>query len=137
MTKTAQPLVEALRRFENGMLVTQHGTKPPSARPMQIGEVDDDGTVWFLSTSGTHMMDALEKDANVAVVCQRPDDFVSLSGVAETYQFPNKLKAIWRPSFDRWFPDGPETADLVALRVVPVEGDRWDASGRHFHFEAA
>ena len=118
------------------MLVMQHGAKPPSARPMQIGEVDDDGTVWFLATASKHMMDALDQNASVAVVCQQPDDFVSLSGVVETYQFPNKLKAIWRPSFDRWFPQGPDTPDLVALRVIPVEGDRWDGQGTHTHFEA-
>lgn len=118
------------------MLVTQHGAKPPSARPMQVGEVDDDGTVWFLSTTSRHMMDAIEQDASVAIVGQHSDDYVSLSGVAETFQFPNKLKAIWRPSFDRWFPDGPDTADLVALRVVPTGGDRWDRDGAHTHFEA-
>ena len=132
---TVKPVVDALQQFENAMLVTFHGEKPPSARPMQIGEVDDDGTVWFLSRSGTSMMDAVEQDARVAVVCQRADDFVSLSGVAETYQFPNKLKEIWRPRFDRWFPDGPDTTDLVALRVVPVEVDRWDEKGSHTHFE--
>lgn len=118
------------------MLVTQHPDKPPSARPMQIGEVDDDGTVWFLSTSQTPMMEAIEENAGVVVVCQGRDDFVSLSGLAEVYMFPAKLKEIWRPSFYRWFPQGPDTVDLVALRVVPIEGTRWDGGGARQHFEA-
>jgi general stress protein 26 len=118
------------------MLVIQHPTKPPTARPMQIGDVDDDGTVWFLSKTGAPMMNALEQDPNVAFVCQGPHDFVSLSGIAEIFAFATKLATIWRSSFDRWFPEGPDTPDLVAFRVAPVEGDHWDDRGAHTHLEA-
>lgn len=134
MTTPFHDLAPTLREFENCMLVTAQLPSGPSARPMQIGEVDDDGTVWFLSKHGSGLVHAIEHESHVAVVCQRPDLFVSLSGLAEVYQFPAKLREIWRDSFSRWLPEGPETPDAVAVRVVPMKADRWDGAGNHAHF---
>ncbi|MGF1509770.1 MAG: pyridoxamine 5'-phosphate oxidase family protein [Myxococcota bacterium] len=134
MNESLRTVVATLRSSDVAMFVTARDAAPPSARPMQIGEVEDDGTLWFVSTLASSMVDALHADPHVAVVCQRPDAFISVSGVAEIYQFPAKLREIWRPSFDRWLPKGPETPDAVAVRVAPVSGDHWDAAGHHAHF---
>lgn len=135
MDDSLKDVVDTLRQFETAMLVTQHESKPPSARPMQIGEVDDDGTLWFLGKLDASWMDALESNSNVGLTCQRADAFASVSGVAEIYQFPAKLRSIWRASFDRWFPQGPDTPNAVAIRVVPVSADRWGPEGRRSHVD--
>lgn len=135
MSNALPELVKTLREFEDGMLVTKQPSGLPRGRPMQIAEVDEDGSVWFLVKEKTRAVEALEHDPHVAVICQRPDVFVSISGIAEVFQFPSKLRMVWKASFDRWFPEGPDSTEAVAIRVAPVQGDRWDKQGAHLSLE--
>jgi general stress protein 26 len=119
------------------MLVTQHEVEPPRGRPMHVADVEDDGTVWFISQPDASLLAALESHRAVAIIAQGADQFVNVGGVAEVFQFAAKLRAIWKPSFERWFPEGPERADAVAIRVSLVRADRWDADGTHLQVDGS
>lgn len=129
-------IISSLRDFADVMLVSEREGEPPEARPMHLAEVEDDGTVWFISRPNSYLLAALEANPAVTVIAQGGGQFVSVGGIAEVYQFPAKLKASWKPSFKRWFPDGPEKSDASAIRVSLVRAARWDMLGNYQHYDA-
>ena len=40
-----------------------------------------------------------------------------------------KLKELWSPAVEAWFPDGPEDPNVTLLKVDTISGEYWDSPG--------
>lgn len=108
------------------MLVTQHDQFPLLARPMGIQGVDDDGTVWFLSSSETDKNEDIERDPRVTLLLQnnKSYEYAQLSGHASIHRDRALIEKYWTPVAKIWF-EGKDDPRLTLLAVHPVSGYYW------------
>ena len=106
---------------QNGHLVSQ---------PMTNQEVDADGALWFYTRSTTELWDNIAHQPEVNVSFADPDNssWVSVSGTAERVVDRARIKALWNPMVQAWFPTGPEDEHVVLVRVMPHAAEYWDAN---------
>ncbi|MGJ1194790.1 pyridoxamine 5'-phosphate oxidase family protein [Sphingobacterium spiritivorum] len=100
---------------------------PLSVRPMTVLQVDDNGYLWFMTSSQTHKDEEVAKDPFVNLMMQsgKRAGFLNLYGIAEEIQDQEKINELWSPALEIWF-DGPEDPRIVLLRVEILEGHYWD-----------
>jgi general stress protein 26 len=98
------------------------------ARPMNVREVDDEGNLWFLSSSESHKNKELALDPAVRLLFQGSEhsDFLMLSGRATLTTDRDKIKALWSPVIQTWFTDGVDDPRITVIKVVPYDGYYWD-----------
>jgi len=119
--------LELLKSFKTATLVTrdfggQHG------RPMAIAQVDDDGTLWFLTDIQSGKVAELAQDARVLVSLSESDRYVVMTGEVDIVRDPAKAKDLWKEPFRVWF-KGPDDPALTLLRFDPVDGEYWNNAG--------
>lgn len=129
--------VELLRELDTLMLLSferyetngQHQEPKFHARPMGIAAVDDDGTVWMVtSIDSTKVDEALTPNDGYAVA-QTKTRQVSIRGTFTVVRDPDQIAAVWKKSYEVWFPAGPKDPRVCLLGLHPREIEFWDASG--------
>lgn len=118
-----------LRGFRTAMLTTKSLEGDLRSRPMAVAEVCDDATVFFATDVTSVKVDEAESFPHVNVSCQSRDTFLSLSGSASIVRDRGKIRELWQPTWNIWFPDGKEDLRLSLLRVDGERGEYWDMSG--------
>ena len=121
--------VQVLRSFEDAQLVTRTPAGMLRSRPMAIAAVEDDGTAWFVTSHDTGKVFEIEEQAQVAVTFHSRARFASLSGRASIVDDRARIRALWTEKWRPWVPGGPDTRDLVLIRVEPIVGEYWDQAG--------
>ncbi len=98
------------------------------ARPMSVQQVDDSGTLWFLSAADSHKNLELGRDSSVTLYFQGSahSDFLELHGRATVSRDPGKIKELWKPILKTWFTEGVDDPRITVIQVVPTEGYYWD-----------
>lgn len=99
-----------------------------SARPMNVRQVDDQGDLWFLSASDSHLNQELVRDATVRLFFHgsKHSDFLDLTGRATVTADPVKIKALWEPVLKTWFTEGINDPRIRVIQVSPTAGYYWD-----------
>lgn len=137
-----QRVVEMLHDFDTVMLGTYdaHGASPQlHARPMAVGKVRDDGTIYFVTSLDSRKVDEAAAQPSGVVLAQSSRRFLTLHGTFRISNDGSALKDVWSKSMDVWF-DGPDDPKACLLIFRPVEAELWDASGARgikYLFEAA
>jgi general stress protein 26 len=132
-----EKLIAALRAFETLMVATIATNGAIHARPMRVAEVDAAGEIWFITEKESGKIDEIALDATALVTGQDAGRFVSVSGRLDVIHDPERVHALWKPGFDRWFSDGSERA--VLLRLRPETGEYWvseSLTGMRYAFAA-
>jgi general stress protein 26 len=126
-TAGMQKIADLIGGIAVGMLTWADETGRLSSRPMMTLEMDADGSLWYFTRRTEGKADAQGK---VNVAFARPDDasYVSVSGRATLVEDAGKVKELWHPAAQPWFPDGPEDSSLALLRVDVDDAEYWDAS---------
>lgn len=133
-------LLDIAQDFDSAMLVTHDLEGGLRARPMSVGQLNNDGVLWFITGRHSGKVDEIEADARVLVTMQGKTQQVSLTATARVVDDRAKLESMWKKAWDVWFPEGPKSPEAVLLRVHASAGEYWDASGvagLRFAFEAA
>ncbi|MEZ4433404.1 MAG: pyridoxamine 5'-phosphate oxidase family protein [bacterium] len=133
-------LLDIAHDFDNAMLVTHDLDGGLRARPMAVGQLNNNGELWFITGRRSGKVEEIRADDRVLVTMQGKTKQVSLTATARVVDDRAKLESLWKKSWDVWFPDGPRSPNAVLLRVDASEGEYWDASGAQglqFVFEAA
>lgn len=128
-TAPHEKLADLLHDFSVAMLVTQTAAGQLRARPMAIGEVLSDGTVWLLTQRQSAKLDEISIDHHVNLTMQSDTKFVSLSGMATIVDNRQKIAELWSEYWRIWFPGGKDDPELILLRVDGETGEYWDNSG--------
>ena len=132
-------LIDMLRGFDSGFLVTESQEGVLHGRPMTVACVKDDGTLYFAANLQSPKVKQLETDPTVGVFFQKGQRWVSLSGVAVVSHNRVLTDELWSETWKVWFPKGKSDPDLCLLEVTPKSGEYWDqngAEGIQYFFEA-
>jgi general stress protein 26 len=102
--------------------------EPFATRPMSVQKIDDDGTLWFLSSIDSNKNEHLRDDPSVQLLFKGSDysDFLSLYGTTHVNQDPNKIEELWEPILKTWFTEGKDDPRITVIRFTPEHGYYWD-----------
>ena len=104
-----------------------HGSSG-ATRPMAVQQVDDEGTLWFLSASDSHKNSELEKNPAVRLFFQVSEHagFLTLTGRARVSRDKKKIDELWNPFLKTWFTEGKDDPRITVIGVQPQGGYYWD-----------
>jgi general stress protein 26 len=132
-----------LKEFSDVMLASfeRTGQQPAvRARPMHVAQLDQDDSLWFLTSSDGEAVSEARNYKGASVVAQASSRYLTLTGQLEVVNDRAKIRALWNKMDEVWFPDGPEDPRVVLLHFTPAEGEFWDNSntkGLRYLFAAA
>jgi general stress protein 26 len=108
------------------VLVTRHDAFPFDARPMASQGVDDDGTLWFLSSSASDKNLDIERDPRVTLLVQNNSkyEYLQVSGHATIHRDKALIDKYWTPVANAWF-EGKDDPRVTLLAVHPESGHYW------------
>jgi general stress protein 26 len=108
-------------RDKHGHLVSQ---------PMTKQEVDPQGGLWFYTSTTSELWNNIAHETEVNLSFADSDDsiYVSVSGKAERVLDRERIKALWNPMVQAWFPAGPEDEHVGLVRVMPHAAEYWDSN---------
>lgn len=131
MTQTSdfEKFKEMIKEIDLCMLTTVDENDDLHSRPMSLNsDVDENGNLWFFTSSNSHKASEIERtpNVNVSFIDTRQQHYVSVSGMAELVRDRQKIKELWKPVLKAWFPDGPDQADVALLKVKMTKAEYWD-----------
>ncbi len=99
-------------------------------QPMTKQDIDEEGGIWFFVNSNTELWDSIAHKPEVNVSFSDSDNstYVSVSGSAQRVVDREKIRGMWNPMVQAWFPAGPEDQHAVLVRVVPHGAEYWDSN---------
>lgn len=134
-------LHERIKDHDVAMLTTVSQDGYIHSRPMMTQEREPDADLWFVTALDTEKVEEIRTHPKVGVIYYRESDraYVSLSGVAHLEQNRELIKRKWKESWRAWFPEGPEQANLVLIKIDAHEAEYWEPKGGKLKviFEAA
>lgn len=103
--------------------------QPLNSRPMNVRRIDDDGTLWFLSSGDSFKNRELQGETRVELFFQAADrsGFLHLAGEASVSRDRQTIDELWTAAARNWFPQGKDDPRLTAIRVRPDSGHYWDS----------
>lgn len=128
-TQNTPELVQLGKLIENmsvAMLTTFDDAGMLTSRPMAPLEMDSDGAVWFF-TARVSAKTAHLTTANLVFSDSSKGIYVSLSGRGEIHSDNDDIHRLWTVFAKPWFPDGPDSPNLVLLKFIPAVAEYWDA----------
>ncbi len=128
-TEETRKVAELLRDERIGMLTTTAPDGTLTSRPMTLQEVEFDGDLWFFAERGSHPVQHVLAAPQVNVGVGSGGTWVSLTGHASVVDDVAKKKELWNSGVEAWFPQGPEDASVVLLRVEGDSAEYWDSPG--------
>lgn len=97
------------------------------SRPMTPLQLDGQGNIWmFTSREG---FEGIPGNVNLAFADHDHGSYVSLEGAAQLVDDRQRIHELWTAAAKPWFPDGPDSPDLVLLKVETHEVAYWDSPG--------
>jgi general stress protein 26 len=120
---------ELIKDVQVAMFTTRAEDGVMHARPM-VGKRDERaGELWFFTGEDALKVDEIERDPRVQLSYAEPDDqnYVSISGRAEVWREPGKIKELWSEPLRTWFPNGPDDPNITLIRVKLERASYWDS----------
>ena len=127
--QAVRKITELVKLAENCFFCSALAGGPASsARPMNVRQVDDQGRLWFLSASDSHLVQELAADPQVRLYFQGSthSDFLELTGRATVSADRAKIKELWEPILATWFTEGIDDPRIRVIQVEPLAGYYWD-----------
>lgn len=120
-------LKELAEKARNCMFSTNVTRFPHTTRPMALQEVDEDGNLWFISSTESHKNMEIDKDPNVILYFQNNSsyEFLVVSGRATIHTDQPTIDKYWTNFANAWF-DGKDDPNVSIISVAPFESDYWD-----------
>lgn len=119
---------DVLDTFDNCMLLTFTDDGTPHARPMALAGREG-AAVYFVTDRETAKVDEAMANRTAVITVQDSRRWAAATGTASLVDDRSRIDEFWSKPMEAWFPDGPETPGLVALKVDLHDGEYWDVSG--------
>ena len=129
---TEQEYEEVLGEFETAVLTTRGPDGHYHARPMAVQGQEAGEAIWLATSRDSEKCRDIAHDPQVALSFHEGAhgaDYLSVSGRAELVDDRAKVRELWDAGWKPWFPDGPDQADLVLIKVVPEHVEYVDPPG--------
>jgi len=127
-TEAIEKIQDIARDADICLFATNLTSLPLSARPMSTQKVDDDGTLWFLSSKSSSQNTDIEADGRVQLFYSHKgsSEYLSVYGEATILFDRDIAKELWSPIVKTWFTEGVDDPDLSIIKVVPSDAYYWD-----------
>jgi general stress protein 26 len=118
-------LKEKIDNQRFAMFTTTNADGHLLSHPMTKQQIDDEGGLWFYTSTHADLWDNIGAMPEVNISFSQPDDslYVSISGTAQRVVDRAKIKELWNPMVQAWFPAGPDDPHVVLVRVAPHGAD--------------
>ena len=110
------------------MFCTDLETLPITSRPMSIRETDEEGNLWFISSSASNKNFEIAEDNRVQLLFMNNDnsEYLSVYGKAHIYTDKSMIEEKWTAFANAWFEEGKDDPKASLIRVAPEETYYWD-----------
>jgi general stress protein 26 len=124
-------LARLVKGISFAMLTTHDSEHGLRSRPMTLQEAEFEGDFWFFTGLHASLADDVRANPCVSLAFADPRNqaYVSASGVGELVFDQTKMRELWRPSYQAWFPLGLEDPELCLLKVHVESADFWESPG--------
>ena len=125
MNSPLKDLVQLLREFDTGMLVTQTPHGHLTARPMTLQEPREGRALWMVSTVDTSSVENIHNESHVNMSFRRNSDqaWVSIGALAKLNQDRELISRVWDDDWNVWI----ESLDkAVLIDLDPLQIDFWE-----------
>ncbi|GIG28155.1 pyridoxamine 5'-phosphate oxidase family protein [Cellulomonas marina] len=124
-----EKVVELVKDSRFAMLTTVGEGGALVSRPMAVQDVEFDGDLYFFADADSHKVHEIQAGSPANASFSNATSWLSISGSAEVVRDTAKAKELWGPSAEAWYPDGPETPNLVIVVVHGQTAEYWDSPG--------
>jgi general stress protein 26 len=124
-------LHELIKNIDYGMFTTVDDDGSLHSYPMsKSGEINSEATLWFFTYAGSHKVTEIEQHEQVNVSFSSPEQqrYVSISGRSQLVKDRNKMRELWKPELQTWFPKGLDEPDIALLKVNINQVNYWDST---------
>lgn len=128
-TEQLQKLNDLLKKFRFAMLTTRGHGGELRAHPLTVQETEFDGDLWFVIGRHASAVEDIAHHDAVGVSFSSSDAWLSISGTAHVVDDLAKLRELWGPTLEAWFPNGPEDPEVTLLKVDAEGAEYWDSPG--------
>jgi general stress protein 26 len=128
-SKSISQVAKMMRDLDFCMFTTRTEDGQLRSRPMSNnGEVEFDGDVWFFSGADSRKVAEIEADPIVELTFSDTKEFrfVAMSGEASIVRDPDKKQELWIEDLERWFDHGPDSDEIVLIKVTPSVVAYWN-----------
>lgn len=96
--------------------------------PMQVQDVEKNGTLWFFSGADSVHNANIESDHRVQLMfCNgSKHEYLTIHGRAEITRDIHKVDELWTSAVKTWFPQGKDDPNLTLIAVHPEKVHYWD-----------
>jgi general stress protein 26 len=118
------------------MLTTENDDGTLHSRPMATQKTEFDGHLWFFSRESAPKSGEIKSHQQVNLVYSSPSHqrYVSVQGQAEIVKDQEKIRELWNPAYQAWFPGGVDDPEISLIRVHVESAQYWDTpSSRVVH----
>lgn len=112
-----------------GMFTTINEDGALVSRPLAVQDVKDDGDMWFFTSANSSQVAHVRANPRVNVSFGQRTEWVSVAGTAEIVTDRQKIHDMWNQVVEAWFPDGPDTPEVVLLHVDSDSAEYWTSPG--------
>lgn len=122
-----EKMASMVNDIQIAMLITNIGSKPVSAVPMNTKKVDESGNIWFLSRLDSDHNLHIVQDPFVQLLYSNPSTmaFITIFGKAQVNIRQERLNELYSKSDNIWY-CGLDDPNLTALKITPKEAFYWD-----------
>ncbi|MFN6485890.1 MULTISPECIES: pyridoxamine 5'-phosphate oxidase family protein [unclassified Nostoc] len=126
-----QKLHELIKDIDYGMFTTVDDDGTLHSCPMsKSGEISSEAILWFFTYASSYKVSEVEhhQQVNVTFSSAQQQRYVSISGDAELVKDRNKMRELWKPELQTWFPKGLDEPDIALLKVNINQVNYWDST---------
>lgn len=128
-TESISKVADIINDSRIGMLTTIDEEGALVSRPLVVLGVKDDGDLWFFTSANSSQVAHIRAHPAVNVSFSQGTEWLSVAGTAEVVTDRRKIHELWNQAAEAWFPDGPDTPELVLLHVNPDSAEYWTSPG--------
>ena len=124
-----QKLADLIENIQIAMLTTAGTDGRLYSRPMATQQEKFAGKLWFFTQRHSGKVNEIQHDQQINLSYAAPDKnrYVSVAGRAALSADREKMKELWSPVFNAFFPDGLDDPELALLEVEVESAEYWDA----------
>lgn len=129
MNEDTHKVTEMITQHRICMLTALGADEALQSWPMTVVKVEDDGELWFFSSTSAGPVAEIGEGSQVNLSFTGKDDWLSVHGSAVIITSEPKAREMWNEAAAAFYPDGPESKDLVLIRVRPEGAQYWESPG--------
>lgn len=126
--EAVKKLIELVKDIHVGIFCTELTKTPIHSRPMSVENIDDQGNLWFISSSTSNKNFEILKDDQVQLFFANnaSSQYISIYGHAVIYTDRQKIDELWTPIANAWFEEGQKDPNVTIIKVTPSDAYYWD-----------